>query len=69
MLADTEADSMRSDAAEDRARRARRHHHTVQAQIIAYIDDFKLQMVATLPLLIVFKKPSRGGADHTLGVE
>jgi len=32
-----------------------------QAQIIAYIDDYKLLMIATLvviPLLIVFKKPS-----------
>jgi MFS transporter, DHA2 family, multidrug resistance protein len=35
---------------------------TRQAQIIAYIDDYKLLMIATLaviPLLIVFKKPSR----------
>ena len=39
---------------------------------MAYIDDFNLQMAATLtalPPLIVFKKSSRGGADHTLGVE
>jgi DHA2 family multidrug resistance protein len=46
---------------------------TQQAQIIAYIDDYKLLMVATLavlPLLIVFKKPSGGGgADHTIVVE
>jgi DHA2 family multidrug resistance protein len=31
-----------------------------QAQIIAYIDDYKLLLIATLailPLLIVFKKP------------
>jgi DHA2 family multidrug resistance protein len=39
---------------------------TQQAQIIAYIDDYKLLMIATLlaiPLLIVFKKTSaRGGA-------
>jgi MFS transporter, DHA2 family, multidrug resistance protein len=38
---------------------------TRQAQIIAYIDDYKLLMIATLaviPLLIVFKKSSdRGG--------
>ena len=40
---------------------------TTQAQIIAYIDDYKLLMIATLaviPLLIVFRKPSasrRGG--------
>jgi DHA2 family multidrug resistance protein len=47
---------------------------TVQAQIIAYIDDYKLLMVATLaviPLLIVFKKPSGGGSepDHAGGIE
>jgi DHA2 family multidrug resistance protein len=43
---------------------------TQQAQIIAYIDDFKLLMIATLvviPLLIVFKKPPGGsGEGHTL---
>jgi DHA2 family multidrug resistance protein len=36
---------------------------TQQAQIIAYIDDYKLLMIATLaaiPLLIVFKKTSAG---------
>jgi DHA2 family multidrug resistance protein len=46
---------------------------TQQAQIIAYINDYKLLMIATLavlPLLIVFKTPSgRGGADHTIVVE
>jgi DHA2 family multidrug resistance protein len=45
---------------------------TRQAQIIAYIDDYKLLMIATiavLPLLIVFKKPSSGGAGHTVGPE
>ena len=45
---------------------------TGQAQIIAYIDDYKLLMIATLavfPLLIVFKKTSGGGADHTLAAE
>jgi len=45
---------------------------TQQAQIIAYIDNYKLLMIATLaviPLLIVFKKTSRGGADHTLAME
>jgi MFS transporter, DHA2 family, multidrug resistance protein len=46
---------------------------TQQAQIIAYINDYKLLMIATLavlPLLMVFKKPSaRGGADHTIVVE
>jgi len=34
---------------------------TRQAQIIAYIDDFKLLMIATLaviPLLVVFKQAS-----------
>jgi DHA2 family multidrug resistance protein len=37
---------------------------TRQAQIIAYIDDYKLLMIATLcviPLLMVFKKPARAG--------
>ena len=46
---------------------------TRQAQIIAYIDDFKLLMIATLaviPLLMVFKQASEGGRrDHTLAVE
>jgi MFS transporter, DHA2 family, multidrug resistance protein len=46
---------------------------TQQAQIIAYIDDYKLLMIATLiviPLLIVFKKtPGGGSADHTVVVE
>jgi DHA2 family multidrug resistance protein len=46
---------------------------TRQAQIIAYIDDYKLLMIATLavvPLLIVFKKPSGGGGpDHAGAVE
>jgi DHA2 family multidrug resistance protein len=45
---------------------------TQQAQIIAYIDDYKLLMIATLaviPLLIAFKKTSSGGADHTLAME
>src|SRR5882762_927762 len=39
---------------------------TRQAQIIAYIDDFKLLMIATLvviPLLIVFKQASGGGGE------
>jgi len=40
---------------------------TQQAQIIAYMDDYKLLMIATLaavPLLIIFKKPPRdAGAD------
>jgi DHA2 family multidrug resistance protein len=46
---------------------------TQQAQIIAYIDDFKLLMIATLvviPLLIVFKQaPSGDGDSHTLAME
>ena len=43
---------------------------TRQAEIIAYIDDYKLLMVATLavlPLLVVFKKPAKGEKlDHTM---
>ncbi len=46
---------------------------TRQAQIIAYIDDYKLLMIATLvviPLVIVFKQARGGGsADRTLVVE
>jgi hypothetical protein len=46
---------------------------TRQAQIIAYIDDYELLMIATLvviPLRIVFKRaPARDGEDHTLVVE
>jgi DHA2 family multidrug resistance protein len=46
---------------------------TRQAQIIAYIDDYKFLMIATIaviPLLIVFKKPSgKDGPDHTIVVE
>ena len=45
---------------------------TTQAQIIAYIDDFKLLMIATLaviPLLVVFKQASGGGGDHPVVVE
>ena len=41
---------------------------TQQAQIIAYIDDYKLLLIATLlvlPLLIVFQRtPDNGGKDH-----
>ncbi|HEY3909093.1 MAG TPA: DHA2 family efflux MFS transporter permease subunit [Stellaceae bacterium] len=39
---------------------------TVQAQIIAYIDDFKLLMILTLlalPLVFFFRKPPRGGGS------
>jgi DHA2 family multidrug resistance protein len=46
---------------------------TRQAQIIAYIDDYKLLMIATLavvPLLIIFTKPSRDvAADHMQAME
>ena len=46
---------------------------TQQAQIISYIDDYKLLMIATLaviPLLVVFKKPTgRGNLDQTLVTE
>ena len=46
---------------------------TRQAQIIAYIDDYKLLMIATLavnPLLLVFKKAAgRRGTDHVVVAE
>jgi MFS transporter, DHA2 family, multidrug resistance protein len=46
---------------------------TRQAEIIAYIDDYKLLMIATLaviPLLIVFKSPTSGqDRDHALVLE
>jgi MFS transporter, DHA2 family, multidrug resistance protein len=46
---------------------------TRQAQIIAYIDDYKLLMIATLlviPLLMVFGRPSSGDAtDHAAVIE
>ena len=46
---------------------------TQQAQIIAYIDDYKLLMIATiavLPLLVVFKKASGAGTpDHSVVTE
>jgi DHA2 family multidrug resistance protein len=38
---------------------------TQQAQVIAYIDDFKLLMIVTLaaiPLIFIFKKPSGAGS-------
>jgi DHA2 family multidrug resistance protein len=41
---------------------------TRQAQIIAYIDDYKLLMIATIvviPLLVVFRPSSGGAGDHT----
>jgi len=40
---------------------------TQQAQIIAYIDDYKLLMILTIaaiPLLIIFKKTSYGGVEE-----
>jgi DHA2 family multidrug resistance protein len=40
---------------------------TQQAQIIAYIDDYKLLMIATVamvPLLVVFRKAADKGGDH-----
>ncbi|MDB5484090.1 MAG: EmrB/QacA family drug resistance transporter [Caulobacteraceae bacterium] len=45
---------------------------TRQAQIIAYIDDYKLLMIATLavlPLLMVFQKPAGGRQSHAVVVE
>ncbi len=45
---------------------------TQQAQVIAYIDDYKLLMLATLavlPLLIVFTRASSSGSAHTVAVE
>jgi DHA2 family multidrug resistance protein len=46
---------------------------TEQAQIVAYIDDYKLLMIATIlviPLLIVCKKArGAGGTDHGMAVE
>jgi len=44
---------------------------TTQAEIIAYIDDYKLLMIATLavfPLLLVFKKADGGGGGHAVEV-
>jgi DHA2 family multidrug resistance protein len=43
---------------------------TQQAQIIAYIDDYKLLMVATLamaPLLLIFGKAPRGRKNDQAG--
>ncbi len=46
---------------------------TQQAQIIAYIDDYKFLMIATLaamPLLMIFRKPAaRGPENHPATVE
>ena len=44
---------------------------TQQAQIIAYMDDYKLLMIATLaaiPLLVIFKKPPRSAAADSMHV-
>jgi DHA2 family multidrug resistance protein len=40
---------------------------TQQAQVIAYVDDYKLLLLATLaaiPLLVIFKRSSGAGAEH-----
>ena len=40
---------------------------TRQAEIVAFIDDYKLLMIATLaviPLLMVFKRPPASGAGE-----
>jgi DHA2 family multidrug resistance protein len=45
---------------------------TQQAQIIAYIDDYKLLMIATIaaiPLLMIFTKPPAAGAGRSIAVE
>lgn len=42
---------------------------TTQAQIIAYIDDYKLLVIATLatfPLLTVFKRADGSGGGHAV---
>jgi DHA2 family multidrug resistance protein len=44
---------------------------TQQSQIIAYMDDYKLLMIATLaaiPLLVIFKKPPPSAAAETMHV-
>jgi DHA2 family multidrug resistance protein len=44
---------------------------TRQAQIVAYMDDYKLLMIATLaaiPLLIIFRKPPRTAAADSMHV-
>jgi DHA2 family multidrug resistance protein len=45
---------------------------TRQAQIIAYIDDYKFLLIATLaviPLVLVFKKSSTPRTDHAMVVD
>jgi DHA2 family multidrug resistance protein len=44
---------------------------TQQAQIIAYIDDYKFLMIATLaviPLLVVFRKPKTAAAVQPVAI-
>ena len=43
-----------------------------QAMMIAYIDDFKLMFVITLlcmPMLLLMRKPRRGGGEIHVAVE
>jgi MFS transporter, DHA2 family, multidrug resistance protein len=45
---------------------------TNQAQIIAYIDDYKLLMIATFavfPLVLLFKRPNNSGAQEVMAFE
>ncbi len=45
---------------------------THQAQVIAYMDDYKLLMIATLamfPLLLVFRPAAAAAADHAMVLE
>jgi DHA2 family multidrug resistance protein len=45
---------------------------TQQAQIIAYIDDYKFLLfvtIAVLPLLLFFRKGSDSGTEHSMAVE
>jgi len=45
---------------------------TQQAQIIAYIDDYKFLLVVTmavLPLLLFFKRTSKGGSQQPVVTE
>ncbi|HEX4192238.1 MAG TPA: DHA2 family efflux MFS transporter permease subunit [Stellaceae bacterium] len=45
---------------------------TQQAQIIAYIDDYKLLLIITvivLPLLLFFRKGDAGDQEHSMAVE
>ena len=45
---------------------------TLQATIIAYIDDFKLLMLlslAAMPLVLLLKAPKAATPDHGLAIE